>query len=112
MSSKKTEKSRSEMIRDHVSSASSEAEKSPSAIIEALKAKGISVTKQLVYQVKADMKKKRRRVAGKTAVAARNNNKSFDASSWLFAKNLLHSVGGDLKAAKENLEIVSKILNS
>lgn len=112
MSSKKTEKSRSEMIRDHVSAASSEAEKSPSAIIEALKSKGISVTKQLVYQVKASMKKKRRSTTGKTAVAARHNSKnSFDAS-WLFAKNLLQSVGGDLKAAKENLEIVSKILNS
>jgi len=104
--SKKTEKSRSEMIREHISTASSEADKSPAAVMEALKAKGVSVTKQLVYQVKTSMKKNRRSYAAKAA------KKNHDVSSWVFAKNLLNSVGGDLNVAKKNLDIVFKIINS
>jgi hypothetical protein len=112
----KAEKSRSDLIRECLTSAKKPSEKEAAYIMDTLKQNGVSVSKQLVYQVKAALKKKRRRAAASVAANARFNGskakKKEDAQGWIIAKNLLDSFGGDLSAAKQSLEIVSKILNS
>lgn len=112
----KAEKSRSDLIRECLASAKKPSEKGAAHIIDTLKQNGVSVSKQLVYQVKAALKKKRRRAAASIAANTRFNvsktKKKEDAQGWIIAKNLLDSFGGDLSAAKQSLEIVSKILNS
>jgi hypothetical protein len=115
----KAEKSRSDLIRECLASAKKPSEKEAAYIMDTLKQNGVSVSKQLVYQVKAALKKKRRRAAASVAANARFNGskakkkkKKEDAQGLIIAKNLLDSFSGDLSAAKQSLEIVSKILNS
>lgn len=117
----KAEKSRSDLIRECIASATKPSEKNAAYIIDTLKQKGVNVSKQLVYQVKAAMKKKRRRAAASVAANARfsggrkvgsSRKSSANSQGWLIAKNLLNSFGGDLTAAKNSLEIVARILNS
>lgn len=116
--SNKAEKSRSDLIRECLASAKKPAEKEAAYIMNTLKQNGVSVSKPLVYQVKAALKKKRRRAAASVAANARFNGSKVkkkekeDAQGWIIAKNLLNSFGGDLSAARQSLEIVSKILNS
>ena len=81
------EKSRSDMIREFLISAKKPSEKGAAFICEALKAKGITVSKQLVYQVKTAMRKKRRSASAKNAAVSKNR-KASDVSSLLIAKNL------------------------
>ena len=102
--------SRSQLVRDYLNSVSPK-ERGPQAVVAALKERGITVSASLVSQVKMTMKTKKRK-----SVKAKTNNKKkievdFDVKSCLIAKNLLASVGGDLQAAKKNLEIVSKLLS-
>lgn len=100
--------SRSQLIRDYLKTAKP-SERGPKAVVEALKAKGVTVTMGLVSQVKATSKKKVRRKAASVAAKSRHSrNSQFEA--WVIAKNLLGAVGGDLAAAKKNLEIVAKLL--
>lgn len=111
----KAEKSRSDLIRECIASATKPSQKEAAYIMDTLKQKGVTVSKQLVYQVKAAMKKKRRRAAASVAATARFSNRrktNADSKGWVIAKNLLDSFGGDLAAAKNSLEIVSKIINS
>lgn len=103
--------SRSQLVRDYLNSVSPK-ERGPQAVVAALKERGITVSASLVSQVKMTMKTKKKR----KSVKAKTNNKKkievdFDVKSCLIAKNLLASVGGDLQAAKKNLEIVSKLLS-
>lgn len=100
--------SKSELIRRYLSSVGPK-ERGPKAVSEALKAKGILVTTGLVSAVKATSKTKRKKPLSKKDTSA---NKDQNIQSWMIAKNLLNSVGGDLTIAKKNLEIVAKILNS
>ena len=65
----------------------------------------------LVSQVKASSKKKSRKKAVSVAAKSRHS-KNAELGSWVIAKNLLDSVGGDLAAARKNLEIVAKLLHS
>lgn len=106
---------RSAMIRDLIASAKTPKEKSTQYIVDTLSSKGVIVTKQLVYQVKASSKKKSRRNAAKIAANARHSNNGKtnggNMESWIIAKNLLSSVGGDLSVAKKNLEIVAKLIS-
>ena len=107
---------RSAMIRDLIASANTSKQKSTQYIVDTLAAKGVTVSKQLIYQVKASYKKKSRRNAAKIAANARHSNNGKVRSkghmeSWIMAKNLLSSVGGDLNAAKKNLEIVAKLIS-
>jgi aspartate oxidase len=102
--------SRSELIREHLKSVGP-SERGPRAVVEALKAKGITVSMGLVSQVKASSKKKSRKKAASIAAKSRHN-KNAALESWVIAKNLLDSVGGDLSAARKNLEIVAKLLHS
>jgi hypothetical protein len=100
--------SRSQLIRDYLKTAKP-SECGPKAVVEALKAKGINVTMGLVSQVKATSKKKVRRKAASVAAKSRHSrNSQFEA--WVIAKDLLGALGGDLAAAKKNLEIVAKLL--
>lgn len=111
MAEEEVKVSRSHMVREYLKTASA-SESGPKAVVEALKSKGINVSQQLVSQIKSAQKKSRKKTASTAAVATKRNGKS-DASiaSWIIAKNLLNSVGGDLTAAKKNLEIVSKLLH-
>lgn len=102
--------SRSALIREHLKSVSP-SERGPRAVVEALKAKGITVSMGLVSQVKASSKKKSRKKAASVAAKSRHS-KNAELGSWVIAKNLLDSVGGDLAAARKNLEIVAKLLHS
>jgi hypothetical protein len=101
---------RSQAIRDYLKSVKP-SERGPRAVCEALKAKGVNVSAQLVSQVKNSIsgKKKKRTLSKARNQNAKKPNSNFD--TWIFAKNLLNSVGGDLASAKKNLEIISKLLS-
>lgn len=100
---------RSELIRECLKNTKSWRERMPKAVSDALKAKGINVSTQLVSQVKSSLKKKTKRTKAKKQVAPKKQHENFQ--TWIFAKNLLNAVGGDLATAKKNLEIVSKLLS-
>ena len=107
----KAEKSKSDWIRECLSNAKKPSEKGAAFICEALKEKGVNVSKQLVYQVKTHTKRKRRSASAKVAATSRKS-KVGSVGTFILAKNLLASVGGDVKQAMKNIEIVSKIINS
>jgi hypothetical protein len=111
---------RSQAIREYLNSVKP-SDRGPRAVSEALKAKGLSVSPQLVSQVKTSLNKK---------TSSKKKGRVYDSSfskkikksrpDWfqlesvdtlISAKNLLKSVGGDLNAAKKNLEIISKLLS-
>ena len=106
--------SRSQLIRDYLKSVSPK-QRAPMAVVAALKELGTNVSVSLVSYVKHNMKlKKRSKTVNKKIDKAGNKKKievDFDVKSCLIAKNLLASVGGDLQAAKKNLEIVSRLLS-
>jgi hypothetical protein len=109
----KAEKSKSELIREYLSNAKKPSEKGAEFICAALKEKGVVVSKQLFYQVKSSMRKKRRSFAAKKAATVRHSKTNSNGiGAFILAKNLLDSVDGDLKQAMKNLEIVSNIINS
>lgn len=107
----KAEKSKSDFIRECIANAKKPSEKGATFICDALKSKGIEVSRQLVYQVRSSMRKKRRSASAKAAATSRKTN-SNGIGTFVLAKNLLNSVDGDLKQAMKSLEIVSNIINS
>lgn len=111
MDSKK-EVNRSEMVREYLKTLKPN-QRSPKAVCEAMKEKGITVSQQLVSQVKLGFKKKNRKNAARVAVKTKDKKDKIksDFQSWTIAKELLRSVGGDLSAAKKNLELVSRLLS-
>jgi hypothetical protein len=102
-------KSRSQMVREYLSSAAAD-QCGPTAVVNAFKEKGISISSQLVSQIKNGLKNKPTAKKGGVAVAKKSKNSS-DMESWVIAKNLLNAVGGDLNLAKKNLEIVSRLMS-
>lgn len=125
--------SRSQMIRDYIKSVRP-SERSPTKVVEALKAKGVNVSAALVSQVKSSLSTKKKNSSKKKSIlremAKTGKSRPYDAkfskairklrpdwfekdefSTLLTAKNLLKSVGGDLSAAKKSLEIISKLLS-
>jgi hypothetical protein len=107
--SEKKRVNRSELVREYLKSAKP-SERSPKMVVEALKAKGITVSTQLVSQVKNALKKKSRKKAASVAAKVRHKNNS-DMQSWTIARDLLRSVGGDITVARKNLEIVFKLMS-
>lgn len=101
-------KSRSQMVREYLGSASAD-QCGPTAVVKAFKEKGITISSQLVSQIKNSMKSKKAKKGG-TAVAKRSKG-GENMESWVIAKNLLNSVGGDLNLAKKNLDIVSRLMS-
>lgn len=115
-------KSKSQEIRDYVSGLTDK-KVGPSAIVAALKEKGIVVSSQLVTQVVTRMKdnKAKAKTKAKTSVKTKAKAKAiggtrfisdFGMETWIIAKNLLASCGGDLTAAKKNLDLVSRLISS
>lgn len=109
---------KSQAIRDYVASVPP-SKRGPSAVVEALKSKGIEVSSQLVSQVANRMKKKTRKAMKKSTKVAKAKAKRTKSAikagkemeTWIIAKTLLNSVGGDLAAAKKNLELVARLLS-
>lgn len=104
---------RSAMIRDLIASANTIKQKSAQHIVDNLASKGVSVSKQLVYQVRSAFRKDSRRKARISSSSSRRSTtlvKAKGLDTLIIAKNLLSSVGGDLKVAKSNLEIVAKLI--
>jgi hypothetical protein len=101
---------RSQIVRDYVNSVTPK-QRAPLAVVAALKERGITVSASLVSYVKHNMKKKRKSGVSSKSVGKKKIEVDFDVKSCLIAKNLLASVGGDLQAAKKNLEVVSKLLS-
>ena len=116
----KTEKvNKSEMIRQQLKSMKP-SERSPKAVAEALKAKGIDVTPGLVGIVKMKMgpKKRKAKIKAKAktrkgrAAAAWKTRRSADKEfgNLVLAKNFLNSAGG-VEKAKKTLDLVSKLMS-
>lgn len=103
--------SRSEQIRDYLKSVKGEA-RLPTAVVAALKEKGITVSAGLVSQIKSrmDRKKKRnsRKIARRAAPILANND---SIANLICAKNLLEAFKGDIKAARSALETVKKLMS-
>ena len=103
-------KSRSQMVREYLGSASPD-QCGPTAVVKAFKEKGISISSQLVSQIKNGLKNKNKPKKNGVAVAKRSKNGSDNMESWVIAKNLLNSVDGDLSLAKKNLDIVARLMS-
>lgn len=103
----KVEVSRSQAIRDYLKSVRPSA-RGPKAVCEALKEKGIVVSKGLVSQVKSSLNKNKKKSKKSSSTS---NKKNSTWETWMLARNLLKSVDGDLAEAKKNLEIIFKILS-
>jgi hypothetical protein len=118
----KTEKvNKSQLIRDQLKSMKP-SERTPKAVVEALKKKGCNVSATFVSVVKSKMKPK----SGKTkAKASRNANKAWNTrqnwKSWdvflkntssplVQAKSFLNAAGG-IDQAKRVLDIVNKLVS-
>ena len=102
----KVEKSRSEIVREYLKSTRSEKAKLPTAVVAALKDKGIQVTPGLVSQIKNKIGKKRR----KKPVSA-TAKKELSLDNLVYAKNLLKAFDGDIKSARSALEMVKKLMS-
>lgn len=111
---------KSELIRQHLK-ATKPSDRSPTAVAEALKKKGVEVTPSFVSVVKLKMKTKgkktaktktRKKVASKKAVKARKANSFFkgDFGNLILAKDFLDAAGG-VDQAKRVLDIVSKLVS-
>lgn len=121
----KTEKvNKSEMIRQQLKSMKP-SERSPKAVSEALKAKGVDVTPGLVGIVKMKMgpKKRKAKIKTKTKVKTRKSRTAVAWKAWntrrssdkdfgnlVLAKNFLNSAGG-IEKAKKTLDLVSKLMS-
>lgn len=107
--STKVEKSRSELVREYLKNTRSSKAKKPTAVVAALKEKGISVSTGLVSQVKNKLNKK---IRCRTAKPASNNKKTVSIEHLVHAKHLLQAFEGDVKAARSALETVKKLMSS
>jgi len=106
---------KSEAIRDYLKSVKP-SERSPKAVAEALKAKGLTVTPGFVGVVKSHMKNgrktqkvKRKAIKPKAKAKARKATRSVsNFGSLITASNFINSAGG-LKQAKALLDVVSQL---
>ena len=97
----------SEKIREHLKSIKP-SDRSPKAVAEALKAKGIKVSPTLVAVIKGRMSDKRKVIKAKKKIARVRTETSME--NLLHAKNFLKAVGG-LKEAKGLLETVNSLIS-
>jgi hypothetical protein len=100
----------SEKIREHLKSIKP-SDRSPKAVAEALKAKGIKVSPTLVAVIKGRMmggKKKVIKAKAKAKIARVRTETSME--NLLHAKNFLNSVGG-IKEAKGLLDAVNSLIS-
>lgn len=118
------EKSRSQHIREYLESVGSDVNKrselnakdGPSQVVKALAEKGIKVSVNLVGMVKLSMRKKS--IVQKPKWHGKDHKKpkskvlsdTISTKDLLVAKKFLESCNNDLKTAKNNLEVVSKLL--
>lgn len=86
-------KTRSQIVREYLRSLPS-GDRSPTAVAEAMKARGVTVTRNLVSVVKSSM--------------ARESDPAQDG--LMIAKKLLQAAG-DAQRAKEMVEVVARILS-
>lgn len=102
----KAEKSRSELVREYLKSTRSSEQKKPTAVVAALKEKGITVSAGLVSQVKNKIGKTRRKKTNKPVV-----KKEVSIEHLVHAKHLLQAFNGDVKGARTALETVKKLMS-
>jgi hypothetical protein len=105
---KTEEKSRSQHIREYLLSVKP-SQRGPTAVVQALKEKGISVTVNHVGMVKLALRgksvmKRKANGSGRSGRAAMKN------SGLIIARDLLKSCDGNLDNAWQNLQIVAKLL--
>lgn len=105
---------KSEAIREYLKSVKP-SERSPKAVAEALKAKGLTVTPGFVGVVKSHMKNgrktqkvKRKAIKPKAKARKKATHPVSNLSSLITASNFINSAGG-LKQAKALLDVVSQI---
>lgn len=103
----KAEKSRSELVREYLKSTRSSEQKKPTAVVAALKEKGITVSAGLVSQVKNKIGKTRRKKTNKPVV----KKKEISIEHLVHAKHLLQAFNGDVKSARTALETVKKLMS-
>jgi hypothetical protein len=105
---------RSEKIRDYLKSVKP-SERSPKAVSDALKEKGIKVSPNLVSLVKMKLPGNTTTTKKKAAIRPKSRSKSRSKATnphaqFVMAKDFLNSAGG-LKQAKGILELVSKLIS-
>lgn len=100
----------SEKIREHLKSIKP-SDRSPKAVVEALKAKGIKVSPTLVAVIKGRMGGKATKARTKAAKAAVVRTKtSTSMENLIRAKNFLNAAGG-IKEAKGLLDAVNSLIS-
>jgi len=121
--STKTDVSKSELIRNQLKSMKP-SERSPKAVVEALKKKGHTVSPTFVSVVKTKMKPKRKKAKASKNRGSLTANKAWKSrwKGWgpffngdkmdnlVLAKNFLNSSGG-LDQAKRILDVVNKLVS-
>lgn len=105
----KSEKSRSQLVREYLNLKSSPEQKKPTAVVAALKEKGIAVSTGLVSQVKNKINKTSRRKTRKPAMLTARK-KVVSIEHLVHAKHLLQAFNGDIKSARTALETVKKLM--
>lgn len=103
----KTKVNKSELVREYLKSSK---DRSPKSVCEALKARGVTVSAQLVSQIKSKLIRKKRKNAASIAAKSRHSSNK-ELQSWTIARDLLRSVGGDIATARKNLEIVARLMS-
>lgn len=120
--STKTEVNKSELIREQLKSMKP-SERSPKAVVEALKKKGHTVSPTFVSVVKTKMKPKRKAKASKNRASTAagkawktrwsgwgNFLKNGKIENLVLAKDFLNSAGG-IDQAKRILDVVNKLVS-
>lgn len=106
---KTQEKSRSQHIREYLLSVSP-SQRGPTAVVQALKEKGISVTVHHVGMVKLGLRGKSV-MKRKANSSGRSGRPVVENSGLLIARDLLKSCDDNLDCAWRNLQMVAKLLN-
>jgi hypothetical protein len=99
----------SEKIREHLKSIKP-SDRSPKAVAEALKAKGIKVSPTLVAVIKGRMGGKKKVIKAKAKAKIARVRTETSMENLLHAKNFLNSVGG-IKEAKGLLDAVNSLIS-
>jgi hypothetical protein len=101
----------SEKIREHLKSIKP-SDRSPKAVVEALKAKGIKVSPTLVAVIKGRMggKATKAKAKARTKAAVVRTKTSTNMENLIRAKNFLNAAGG-IKEAKGLLDAVNSLIS-
>jgi hypothetical protein len=99
----------SEKIREHLKSIKP-SDRSPKAVVEALKAKGIKVSPTLVAVIKGRMGGKATKAKARTKAAVVRTKTSTSMENLMRAKNFLNAAGG-IKEAKGLLDAVNSLIS-